>query len=54
MSSAVIATDCRIDETALLLFKYLYLEPKEGWFTFKVFGQREREKRDKRDTEEWE
>lgn len=42
MSSAVIATDCRIDETALLLFKYLYLEPKEGWYTFKVSGQRER------------
>lgn len=52
MSSDVIATDCRIDESALLLFKYLYLEPKEGWYTFKVLGQRE--KTDKRDTEEWE
>lgn len=51
MSSAVIATDCRIDETALLLLKYLYLGPKEGWYTFKVC--RQREKRDKRDSEEW-
>lgn len=46
MSSAVIATDCRIDETALLLFKYLYPEAKEGWYTFKVHGQTE--KRQKR------
>lgn len=52
MSSDVIAADCRIDETALLLFKYLYLEQKEGWYTFKVSGQWE--KRDKKDTEEWE
>lgn len=42
MSCAVIATDCRIDGTALLLFKYLYLEPKEGWYTFKVYGQRQK------------
>lgn len=46
MSSDVIAVDCRIDETVLLLFKYLYLEQKKGWYTFKVSGQRE--KRDKK------
>lgn len=39
------ATDSQIDETEQLLFKYLYVQAKEGWYMTVVNKRAERERR---------